>query len=273
VARARQPIPRKDAAVEMPSLNENKDRWSDSYPWEDAGEEWSRAWGGSEAQWFGSIFPRLHAFVPVGTILELAPGFGRWTRFLRPLCDRMVLVDLSERCIDACRARFGEDGSVEYHVNDGSSLEMVSDASIDFVFSFDSLVHADADVIESYIIQLRHKLTEDGVAFLHHSNFGALDEGTENRHWRSESVSGELVCALAQRAYLSVISQERINWGCPDLSDCVTVLTPKDSRWERPTRIVDNPGFMAEALQVAKWAPLYTSAGAPAETAPRTDGD
>jgi SAM-dependent methyltransferase len=220
----------------MPSLNENKERWEDSYAWADAGEEWSRAWGGSEAQWFGSILPRLHAFVPVGTVLEIAPGFGRWTRFLRPLCDRMVLVDLSERCIDACRARFGEDGSVEYHVNDGRSLEMVADASIDLAFSFDSLVHVDADVIESYLSQLRQKLTADGVVFLHHSNFAALDEGTENRHWRSESVSGEV-------------------------SDCLTVLAHTGSRWERPTRIVDNPNFMAEALQIARWAPLYTRSG------------
>jgi hypothetical protein len=176
----------------------------------------------------------------------------------------MVLVDLSERCIDACRERFGDEESIEYHVNDGRSLEMVTDASIDLAFSFDSLVHADADVIESYVTQLRNKLTEDGVAFLHHSNFAALDEGTENRHWRSESVSGAMVCDLAERADLSVVSQERINWGAPELTDCLTVLAHTGSRWERPTRIVDNPHFMAEALQIAKWAPLYTrSASAP----------
>jgi SAM-dependent methyltransferase len=246
----------------MPSLNENTRHWSDSYEWADAGEEWSRFWGGSEAQWFGCIFPRLHALVPAGTILELAPGFGRWTRFLRPLCDSMVLVDLSERCIDACRARFGEDPSVEYHVNDGRSLEMIADASIDLAFSYDSLVHAEADVMESYITQLRHKLTPDGVAFLHHSNFAALGEQTENRHWRSESVSGEIVCALAERAGLSVVSQERINWGTPELSDCISVLASTGSRWERPTQIVDNPGFMGEARQIARWAPLYSRSGA-----------
>jgi SAM-dependent methyltransferase len=241
----------------VPSLNENTRRWSDSYEWADAGEEWSRAWGGSEAQWFGAILPRLHAFVPAGTILEIAPGYGRWTRFLRPLCERMVLVDLSERCIEACRDRFGDEDTIEYHVNDGRSLEMVADRSIDLAFSFDSLVHVDADVIKSYVTQLRDKLTDDGVAFLHHSNFAALDEGTENRHWRSETVSGEMVCDLARKAGMSVVSQERINWGAPELSDCLTVLANTGSRWERPTRIVDNPHFMAEAQQIAKWAPLY----------------
>ena len=32
-----------------------------------------------DSQWFGLIFPRIHAFLPTGTILEIAPGFGRWT--------------------------------------------------------------------------------------------------------------------------------------------------------------------------------------------------
>jgi SAM-dependent methyltransferase len=256
----------------MPSLQENKRRWNESYAWADSGEEWSRAWGGSEAQWFGCIFPRLHAFMPVGTVLELGPGFGRWTRFLRPLCDRMVLVDLSERCITACRQTFGEDRSMEYHVNDGRSLTMIADASIDFAFSFDSLVHAEVDVIESYISQLSDKLTADGIAFLHHSNFAALleqaDAGSQdggemdNRHWRSETVSAEIVSAIADRSNMTVVSQERVNWGCKALSDCITVLAPTGSRWERVPRIADNPGFMAEALLIAKWAPLYT----------RTDG-
>ncbi len=246
----------------MPSLDENKRRWTESYAWEDAGEEWSRAWGGSEAQWFGSIFPRLHAFLPAGTVLEIAPGYGRWTRFLRPQCTRLVLVDLSERCISACRQRFGDDASIEYHVNDGRSLGMVRDRSIDLAFSFDSLVHAEVDVIESYLGELSRTLAADGIAFLHHSNFAALDEELESRHWRSRSVSGDIVREIAERERLAVVSQERINWGRKELSDCITVLTPAGSRWERPPRIVDNPGFMAEAVRIATWAPLYTGFGA-----------
>jgi hypothetical protein len=181
----------------------------------------------------------------------------------------MVLVDLSERCIDACRTTFGEDQSMEYHVNDGRSLTMVADSSIDLAFSFDSLVHADVDVIDSYIEQLSEKLTVDGIAYLHHSNFAAVIEQAagltgdqlENRHWRSESVSAEIVAASAARVGMSVVSQERINWGSETLTDCITVITPRGSRWERSPRIVDNPDFMAEALLIAKWAPLYTRAG------------
>ena len=37
-------------------------------------------------------------------------------------------------------------------VNDGRSLAFLDDASVDFVFSWDSLVHADADVCRAFIL-------------------------------------------------------------------------------------------------------------------------
>jgi SAM-dependent methyltransferase len=90
----------------MPDLNWNKVVWDTTYGWHDGGEEWSTAWGGSEAQRFGSIFPRLHRFFPPRRILEIAPGFGRWTKFLIPVCDKLVGIDLSPKCVDACRNKF-----------------------------------------------------------------------------------------------------------------------------------------------------------------------
>ncbi len=36
---------------------------------------------------------------------------------------------------------------------------MVADRNVDFVFCFDSLVHADADVIQDYLRQLGRNLT------------------------------------------------------------------------------------------------------------------
>ena len=89
----------------MPDLNWNQNLWGATYDWPERGEEWSEGWGGSEAQWFGSIFPRLHRFLPASRILEIAPGFGRWSNFLIRGCDEYVGIDLSEKCIAACRER------------------------------------------------------------------------------------------------------------------------------------------------------------------------
>src|SRR5438132_696006 len=153
----------------MPSIEENEIIWSDLEVWRDGGEDWSAEWGSSEMEWFCAIFPRIHKFVPTNRILEIAPGYGRWTKYLKNLCRRLVVVDLVEECIEACKRRFAGDDKITYYKNDGKSLEMISNGSIDFAFSFDSLVHAEDEVLRAYIVQLSSKLTKDGIAFIHHS--------------------------------------------------------------------------------------------------------
>jgi ubiquinone/menaquinone biosynthesis C-methylase UbiE len=156
----------------MPTVDWNRDVWDKRYDWADRGDVWSSAWGGADMQWYGSILPRIHSFVPAKRILEIAPGYGRWTQFLKDICEELEVVDLSANCIAACRERFKESSNIKYHVNDGTSLEMVKDGSVDLVFSFDSLVHAEGEIIKKYIEQLSAKLTPDGIGVIHHSNLG-----------------------------------------------------------------------------------------------------
>ena len=42
----------------------------------------------------GSILPRIARFLPAGSMLEIAPGHGRWTAYLREHCDTLAIVDL-----------------------------------------------------------------------------------------------------------------------------------------------------------------------------------
>jgi hypothetical protein len=92
----------------MPSIGDNQKTWQEIYDWSNGGDEWSQVWGGEDMQWYGVILPRIQAFVTdperkhtPRTILEIAPGFGRWTKYLKDLCDRLVVVDLAPKCIDA----------------------------------------------------------------------------------------------------------------------------------------------------------------------------
>ena len=105
-------------------------------------------------------------------VLEIAPGYGRWTQFLRPEAQHLTVVDLSESCIEACKVRFAEATNMSYHVNDGTSLAMLDEESIDFAFSFDSLVHADLEVLRAYLMEFQQEAIPRRVAFLHHSNIG-----------------------------------------------------------------------------------------------------
>jgi SAM-dependent methyltransferase len=254
----------------MPSIQQNLRVWSSDKSWESQGEEWSDTWGGAAAQWQWAILPRIGVYLPAHHILEIAPGYGRWSQFLASQGDTLTLVDLSPRCIAACRERFAELGHVRYHVNDGRSLAMLADRTVDFAFSFDSLVHAELPVIESYLRELARVLTPNGVAFLHHSNLGGLGPpGLARRwlpdslygaltargllptdHWRAYSVSADLVRDLAVSTGVLCIRQELVNWGCDRLIDCFSTVTPAGSRWARPMERVTNSGFMAEAQAI-----------------------
>src|SRR5437867_1532123 len=103
----------------MPGLEENLNARDKSYEWIKAGNEWSAAWCGADAQWFGSILPRIYSFVPARTILEIAPGHGRWTNYLRQLCKQLIAVDLAPNCIKVCEERFASDSHLRFYVNDG----------------------------------------------------------------------------------------------------------------------------------------------------------
>jgi len=266
----------------MPRLEQNIQVWNSSYDWANNGEEWSEAWGNSEAQWFGSIYPRIHSFLPCETILEIAPGFGRWTKFLRRYCKRLLIVDLSDRCIDACRQRFHNDSHIEYFVNDGKSLGMIPQHSIDFVFSFDSLVHVESDSIESYVLQLKEKLKPNGGGFIHHSNLGMFEAYfhrvelipapirsqlgrvglVDDSRWRAMSLTAEKFRKFCDSAQIDCVSQELINWRCSRLIDCFSTFANRSSLEPVTPQVVRNYDFMKEAELIRNLASIYTVADA-----------
>jgi SAM-dependent methyltransferase len=239
----------------MPSLSQNLSVWGSTYDWSQRGDEWSDTWGGVSYQWWTTLFPRLQGYVPAGRILEIAPGYGRWTHFLRDLCDELIIVDIADAAIEYCRERFAGDDHISSHVNNGASLAMIGDESIDLVFSFDSLVHAESDIIAGYLAELARVLAVNGIGFIHHSNMGAYQPGTydpNNIHWRATTVSGALVEQLAEAQGLSCISQETIAWGNEILlNDCFSVITRTGSCWDRENVTVDNLDFTRAEIAMA----------------------
>ncbi len=255
----------------MPDVEQNLANW-ERWDWSRQGDEWSAWWGGTPALWYGALLPRIHSFVPTGTILEIAPGYGRWTQYLKDLGERLIVVDMTEQCIERCRTRFSEAPNIEYHVNDGRSLEMVEDHSIDFVFSFDSLVHAEPDVLDAYLRQLARKLKPGGAGFFHHSNFGSyrlmnsLTKRVPNRlraplvrrgalvdvyAWRDAEMTATTFAAQCKRAGMSIVSQELISWEHgPYLIDALSVFSADEAR-RSPGPAFKNRAFNREARRMA----------------------
>jgi len=264
----------------MPTVEQNTRVWDNSSFWVGHGDNWSSPFGNTDAMWWFALRPRLQRYLPVDTILEIAPGKGRWTEYLRHMCRSLLAVDLSETCIATCKQRFADATNITYMVNDGRSLDIARDKSVDLVFSFDSLVHCERDIIAAYLKEISRVLKPDGIAVLHHSNMGAyrrlLDlynamprrfhmKGIFKRlismnvsAWRAPSVSAAVVRELCQDANLECISQELMNWHhgrC--MIDAISVITPPGSRWSRPCEILLNRNFVDTAATVKTLSRLY----------------
>ena len=139
---------------------------------------------------------------------------------------------------------------------------MIENGSIDFAFSFDSLVHAESDVMSSYTNELARVLKPGGVAFLHHSNLDAVRRLTVlhrakarltchpfQDHWRAHSMSADKMRAFVEGAGMMCVQQEIVPWepGWPLMIDCFTTIvnTPGNQ-----CHFVRNPRFMEEAAAI-----------------------
>jgi ubiquinone/menaquinone biosynthesis C-methylase UbiE len=223
--------------------------------------------GGTPQMWSKALEPRLATYLPTGTILELAPGHGRVSQYLKDMCDRLVLVDLAENCIEGCRQRFAGAANIDYYVNDGRSLAMIPDESVDLIVSWDSLVHVEMDVLGGYLSQFRRILKPDGTAWLHHSNLATLRiarrlsvlvpdqfrQGLVDRDlvldlaaWRASSVSADRVADFCEMHGLFCQRQEWINWmHGPYLMDAISTIKRRDALQSPEREVVRNRRFPA----------------------------
>jgi hypothetical protein len=152
---------------------------------------------------------------------------------------------------------------------------MIPDRSIDFVFSFDSLVHVPRDTVAAYLHQLADKLRDDGLGFIHHSNLGEYASPVLKRlprrarklltkakvldqdHQRASDMTAELFRSYCTAHGLKCVCQELVNWRGRRLIDCFTTFARAGSRWAGTCRILRNPHFMHEAQLIRHWSQVY----------------
>lgn len=247
---------------------EKRQTWTEP-GWSHQDEECPGLWGGTDFLWWGTLLPRIHAFVPTDSILEIAPGHGRITNYLKDLCDHLTVVDATPDCIEACKHRFSCSSNITYHLNDGKSLDMIPDQSIDFVISFDSLVHAEDEVTAAYLSQMTRILKPDGIGFIHHSSTGAIPPSLKRLSpirkkldtiWRAENSTARLFRQYCESNGLRCVSQEIINSTSkyPLPHNCFSVFTRKGSTWARPNKVFWNMHFSYESEYLTNLAHLYS---------------
>jgi SAM-dependent methyltransferase len=191
------------------SPTDNRLRWGE-WDWSAGGEEWT-----ASPEWKqGLIDDVLARWIPEGgVVLEIGPGAGRWSEPLRERAARMVLVDVSERPLELCRRRFGEDSGIDFVLSSGNDLPGVPDDSVDAVWSFDVFVHVAPVDQASYLDEISRVLAPGGVAVVHHADGRNRGFLPSRRGWRSPMSRG-LFAALATARGLHV-ERQFDSWG-PD---------------------------------------------------------
>ena len=188
------------------------------YDWSRLGEEWSET-----PEWTASVVAHLLVpHVPPGSrVLEIGPGAGRWTQYLLPRASRLVVVDVTPKCVELCRARFQAVAHLECVVNDGSDLSFLAEESIDRIWSWDVFIHVGIDEIRGYLRQFGRVLVPGGLGLIQHA------AAPYARGWRT-AVPAEQMARFCREAGLEVIRQFN-TWNngrrmTPTPADLVTVF-------------------------------------------------
>ncbi len=206
----------------MPSVKSNS--YWDSYPWIADGDEWqdqAAHCGQPYEEWKSALIDTyIRPYAHHTRAVEIGPGHGRWsTHILEAGATSLHLVDLSPRCLDWLAHRFiGQ--SVSTHVSAGSDLG-VRDGTVDFIFSYDALVHCEQPEIVGYISAAAHALAPSGIVVLHTPGSGAVGG------WRGDVDARQIQEALSAVGLAMIEQTDR--WGpqrqytCSLFGDVITV--------------------------------------------------
>ena len=157
------------------AIRRAREYW-DGYDWHD-GNDWTsaveRLRGVTNEEWASQM---MHDLVLDHTaagsaVLEIGPGSGRWSAYLQPACDRLILIDVSGKAIDLCRQRFASAINVEYHVSVDGSLTAIEDDSVDLIFAYGVFVDFDEAWTERLLEDFPRILQPGGRAVIHHRDY------------------------------------------------------------------------------------------------------
>lgn len=246
----------------MANLTANR-KYYENYDWSSGGEEWSEPWGGTRSMWITSIYPRISEFLPAKTIVEIGSGHGRIARILHAFStNQLILFDIVDECVSVCKKKFASSSKTICLKTDGCTLGNVANRSVDFIFSFYSLVGADNETITGCLEEVDRVLSDDGVAFIHHSNAGMYFDPEKTdldkrllmlAAYRDMSIDALTVQEIVAQCNLICMKQECINWDVTEiLSDCFSIIARPDSKWACEPVLIHNPEFQEEQNRAKK---------------------
>ena len=157
-------------------------------------ENHARVCGGSEWAEFmqNELLPGLLGTVAIGPeLLELGPGPGATTEWLRHRVERLTVLELEEEAAEKLRVRFADAGNVAVAMGDATAMAY-SDESFDTVAAFTMLHHVPTAAAQNRLFAEALRVLRPGGLFvgsdslpsndLHHFHaddvYNPIDPGT-----------------------------------------------------------------------------------------------
>lgn len=175
---------------------------------------------------------RYRGEIDYTSVLDFAAGHGRNSAWLQEPAKDLTLVDINKENVKIWKERFGTNKRFTYLITDGASLKGIKNNSITFLYSFDSMVHFDNDVITAYIPEFWRVLKQGCYGFCHHSNYTGNPGGRfqDNPDWRN-FMSKELFAHTLIKNGFEVVEQMPLAWGGIAELDCITLFRkPRERR-------------------------------------------
>lgn len=126
------------------------------------------------------------------TLLEIGAGAGRMTHRVAELYGRVIALDVSDEMLRLGRGNLAGVSNVEWVLGSGADLDMVTDRSVDDVFSYITLQH-----IPSTAVVLRY--LEEAGRVLRPGGQGALQVRHPGALPRAFDLAGHLVHSVQGR--------------------------------------------------------------------------
>lgn len=173
-----------------------------------------------QASWMDVFWHANSPFLPLfqrldlqGTVVELACGHGRHAAQIVDACTDLVLIDVNQTNIEACKARFADKPQVRCLHNNGVDIPL-PDNSVRTIFCYDAMVHFEYDAIAAYLGETERVLAPGGRALYHHSNY----DGSPGAHYMQSPharnfMTTRLFQHMARRSELEVLDTVTFGWG------------------------------------------------------------
>jgi SAM-dependent methyltransferase len=179
-----------------------------------------------DSHWERHIWPMLSRYpIDFSRTMDFACGYGRNARKLREVGAKLVtLVDVHSENVAYCEDNLVPLGGFDVFQNTGYDLMGIQSGAYTHIYSFDSMVHFDLEIVLSYIAEFARVLQPGGTAFVHHSNCTARPGASfrDNPHWRN-FMSDAIFRHASIRNGFQILDQQRLSWAGEDI-DCVTLM-------------------------------------------------